>query len=157
MTDDLNLEKLELERRAALSTSLHWRLNFYRPSAVGFAGVTLTILSLFGMTSAPFFLVLWQMNGDSNFLPGVDPTVISAIQGGASAFLCLLAVFILRGKNWARWLYCLSGAAGVAFITFRWLSPWDALVGLVYLLFVVLLFLPESNEFFRLVRLAKKR
>jgi hypothetical protein len=147
VTDDLTDDK-----RASSSISHQWRLRYYRPAAVGFTGVSLIILGLVALTASPFLLIAQQMNGNTSFIPDMDPKIAGAAQAGIAAFFCLFGFFILRGKNWARWGYLLFGAGLCGLAGWEFQSPWVALGVVIYLGFGLTLFGSKANEFFRLLK-----
>ncbi len=132
--------------------SHQWRLRYYRPASIGFAGVTLTILSLIALMASPFLLVFQQMNGGWGYFPDVNPFYVAGAQAGISGTLCILSFFILRGHNWARWGFLLFGAAVLGLLVIRFASPWEGLPALGYVSFAVILFRPTANDFFNLAK-----
>jgi len=133
-----------------MAISRHWRLSYYRPPSIGFAGVALMVIGLVATTASPFLLAFQQMHGGISFLPGIRPVIATGLMAGSSGTLCLLAFFILRGKNWARWGYLMFGAAVSGFVFVYFGSPWEAVVAVAYSVFALLLFLPSVHEFFHL-------
>jgi glucan phosphoethanolaminetransferase (alkaline phosphatase superfamily) len=127
-------------------------MRYYRPPSVGFTGLTLVILSLLALMSAPFLVVLQQMNGNTSYIPGLDPKIAGAVQVGSSIIFGILAIFLLRGHNWARWGYLLLGAALLGAAAKYFISPWQAPFAVLYLAFASTLFHSKANEFFRLLK-----
>jgi hypothetical protein len=78
-----------------------------------------------------------------------------ALQGGnvwifvVELVAIVSGAFVLRGRNWARWL----ALAWIAFhVVFSFFNSWHqvAVHGLILLLFAYALFRPEANAYFRL-------
>ena len=75
----------------------------------------------------------------------------------AIALGALLAFLVRRGFNWARILLTISiGLGFVALIGYPPASPWTDVTSAVNVVLLVLVWLPRSNHYFRIVKAARR-
>lgn len=97
----------------------------------------------------------------AQFAPAyVGGTIVTALVFGVIVGLC--AVFMLRGKQWARivaTVFCALTAAGAVAVLWQpstaIYKTLGAVNGLIAIVALIMLFLPAVNQFFRAVRQAR--
>jgi hypothetical protein len=123
-----------------------------RPGAVEFVAWVLALVSVYVMVKA-----LWAYNPPDENSPVETvrhPDNTGAIEVGIFAILFFVSgVNIAKGRNWARWLYVATCLARLSLEVVFLKDPvkWYYVVSanICRALFLLLLFLPSSNEYFR--------
>ncbi len=133
---------------ASQAASNPWRRYRRRPVVVGLPGFVLTLLGCLSIGGAPFLLILEQINAGPSSAREPLPWMLLGAQVGVSLVLILLGACILRGRNWARWVYAFFGL-GVVGAVAVFFSPLYAVPGLaLYLALLVPLFRRRATHFF---------
>jgi membrane-anchored glycerophosphoryl diester phosphodiesterase (GDPDase) len=107
------------------------------PFTVAVLSCLLAVAGVLGVVAQPVkFLV--DHHFESDMLWAVLVSVAAAVSG----------VYMLRGIDWARWLAMAWIAFHVVLSFFHsWLEM--AIHGVIFVVFAVILFLPDANRFFR--------
>ena len=83
-------------------------------------------------------------------------TIIAAISIIFAAFYAVMAWAMLKGKNWARITLTVVAVVGVVITLFSGISSYFNLIGLLLaLLGLILVYLPQSSEFFNAAKRAR--
>jgi len=116
---------------------------YRRPLSVTFVGSILCILGVLGSLDA-----IWLISRISH--PTIFAVEHFGILGGNAVITSVCGVFVLKGLNWARWLYpiCFSCMAVYLEITNPGTSFHIVPTLIVQAALVLLLFLPRANEYF---------
>ena len=119
-----------------------------RPDSVAAIGYLLTIGGALGLLVAIFSLGYSDLPSylmPDNMMMGI------AIDGVASVFSIVCGFNILKGANWARWLYTGVCAALLVWDLLFLLDKFYTLVPatIIRTLTIIFLFLPGANKFFR--------
>ena len=131
-----------------------WKSGWYetamyrRPESVAAIGYLLVIGGCLELLHT-----LFNLTGSDlpSYFPG-RPSALSISLGGISASIGLIAgLNILRGQNWARWLYAGMCVALLAFDLTYLLDNFYMLVPatVIRAIIIIFLFLPGANKYFR--------
>ena len=120
-----------------------------RPVYVAVIGWVLIVIG--GLSLIVSGLIAASPDLAATLAPGPSPSFSSILLNlGASALELVCGIFILRGANWARWLYLVQSAASAIYLLFA--GGVDSTMMILWLAFLAVtlggLFTPAASRFF---------